>query len=270
VLAENLTLFALLPAAPGAPPPRAVPGAAPHDLCAELSGPDSAPPPPPRAPRAAPRRALREPSAPLRAGLTGPNSNQTEPNSNRPARSGRVAGVRCGARGGARRARERRRGARRGGRRGVPRGAARRGRRGAARVHRRGAVRDGGLRAALAPRARGREAAGLRRPRLRCDASAPPPPLPRTNRTSLVPPLVLSGHAASLPGQFRPQPFSPHASVSAEPLPGRRAAAEHYPRLALGAQSTLNHLDALHQAPPRPPRQPPPELSSGTFDQWRF
>ena len=25
-----------------------------------------------------------------------------------------------------------------------------------------------------------------------------PPPLPRTNRTSLVPPLVLSGHAASL------------------------------------------------------------------------
>jgi len=28
--------------------------------------------------------------------------------------------------------------------------------------------------------------------------SAPPPPLPRTNRTSLVPPLVLSGHAASL------------------------------------------------------------------------
>ena len=26
----------------------------------------------------------------------------------------------------------------------------------------------------------------------------PPPPLPRTNRTSLVPPLVLSGHAASL------------------------------------------------------------------------
>jgi hypothetical protein len=28
--------------------------------------------------------------------------------------------------------------------------------------------------------------------------STPPPPLPRTNRTSLVPPLVLSGHAASL------------------------------------------------------------------------
>ena len=27
---------------------------------------------------------------------------------------------------------------------------------------------------------------------------SPPPPLPRTNRTSLVPPLVLSGHAASL------------------------------------------------------------------------
>ena len=26
---------------------------------------------------------------------------------------------------------------------------------------------------------------------------APSPPLPRTNRTSLVPPLVLSGHAAS-------------------------------------------------------------------------
>ena len=26
----------------------------------------------------------------------------------------------------------------------------------------------------------------------------PPPPLPRTNLTSLVPPLVLSGHAASL------------------------------------------------------------------------
>ena len=26
----------------------------------------------------------------------------------------------------------------------------------------------------------------------------PPPPFPRTNRTSLVPPLVLSGHAASL------------------------------------------------------------------------
>jgi hypothetical protein len=70
--------------------------------------------------------------------------------------------------------------------------------------------------------------------------------------------------------QFRPQPFSPHASVSAEPLPGRRAAAEHYPRLALGAQSTLNHLDALHQAPPRLPGQPPLDLSSSAFDQWRF
>ena len=33
-------------------------------------------------------------------------------------------------------------------------------------------------------------------------AGAPPPPtLPRTNRTSLVPPLVLSGHAASLTAQ---------------------------------------------------------------------
>ena len=34
-----------------------------------------------------------------------------------------------------------------------------------------------------------------------CMNEAPPspsPPLPRTNRTSLVPPLVLSGHAASL------------------------------------------------------------------------
>ena len=29
-------------------------------------------------------------------------------------------------------------------------------------------------------------------------AEAPPPPFPRTNRTSLVPPLVLRGHAASL------------------------------------------------------------------------
>ena len=29
---------------------------------------------------------------------------------------------------------------------------------------------------------------------------SPPPPFPRTNRTSLVPPLVLSGHAASLTG----------------------------------------------------------------------
>ena len=29
-------------------------------------------------------------------------------------------------------------------------------------------------------------------------AAPPPPPLPRTNRTSLVPPLVLSGHAAAL------------------------------------------------------------------------
>ena len=32
----------------------------------------------------------------------------------------------------------------------------------------------------------------------------PPPPLPRTNRTSLVPPLVLSGHAASLAGTIPP------------------------------------------------------------------
>ena len=32
-------------------------------------------------------------------------------------------------------------------------------------------------------------------------AEAQPPPLPRTNRTSLVPPLVLSGHAASLAGK---------------------------------------------------------------------
>ena len=31
------------------------------------------------------------------------------------------------------------------------------------------------------------------------DALAPPPPLPRTNRTSLVPPLVLTGLVSSLP-----------------------------------------------------------------------
>ena len=50
------------------------------------------------------------------------------------------------------------------------------------------------LRCACAPRRlqrRGRRGAPGRR-------AGAPPPLPRTNRTSLVPPLVLSGHAASL------------------------------------------------------------------------
>ena len=32
-----------------------------------------------------------------------------------------------------------------------------------------------------------------------CAGESTPPPLPRTNRTSLVPPLVLIGHASSLP-----------------------------------------------------------------------
>ena len=66
-----------------------------------------------------------------------------------------------------------------------------------------------------APQAAGHagRSAFLRRHRAR--APAPPPlpspptaPLPRTNRTSLVPPLVLSGHAASLT-PFRPPPPRP-------------------------------------------------------------
>ena len=51
---------------------------------------------------------------------------------------------------------------------------------------------DDALRAELTRVAEDLSDAGGARP------SAPPPPLPRTNRTSLVPPLVLSGHAASL------------------------------------------------------------------------
>ena len=39
------------------------------------------------------------------------------------------------------------------------------------------------------------------------------PPFPRTNRTSLVPPLVLSGHAASL------TPYAPDAQDALELLP---------------------------------------------------
>ena len=42
----------------------------------------------------------------------------------------------------------------------------------------------------------------------------PPPPLPRTNRTSLVPPLVLSGHAASLAGTARSPARSRRASCT--------------------------------------------------------
>jgi len=59
-----------------------------------------------------------------------------------------------------------------------------------------GALR-GGRAGAASPRrpAAARCAARLTRGRR---APAPPPFLPRTNRTSLVPPLVLSGHAASL------------------------------------------------------------------------
>ena len=49
------------------------------------------------------------------------------------------------------------------------------------------------------PRARRGGRAALRWPsRDALPPLLPPPPLPRTNRTSLVPPLVLSGHAASL------------------------------------------------------------------------
>ena len=45
---------------------------------------------------------------------------------------------------------------------------------------------------------------------------SPPPPLPRTNRTSLVPPLVLSGHAASLT-PYRCAPLSRPAASRAPP-----------------------------------------------------
>ena len=55
------------------------------------------------------------------------------------------------------------------------------------------------------PRAieRGRRAAQVAPGDRGCPRGPPPPPLPlpRTNRTSLVPPLVLSGHAASLTGE---------------------------------------------------------------------
>jgi hypothetical protein len=52
-------------------------------------------------------------------------------------------------------------------------------------------------------------------------AQACPPPLPRTNRTSLVPPLVLSGHAASL---TRHSPRAQATSVEARALETQRAA----------------------------------------------
>ena len=41
----------------------------------------------------------------------------------------------------------------------------------------------------------------------------PPPPLPRTDRTSLVPPLVLSGHA----GRAHPRPAGAGARSPASP-----------------------------------------------------
>ena len=44
----------------------------------------------------------------------------------------------------------------------------------------------------------------------RATGMSPPPPLPRTNRTSLVPPLVLSGHAVPARGR-QAQPPSPPA-----------------------------------------------------------
>jgi len=81
---------------------------------------------------------------------------------------------------------------------------------------------------------------------------APPPLLPRTNRTSLVPPLVLSGHAASLTqvldrgSTLVRQLFAPAA---AGPSPPATPATPGTPPLPLGP------------TPPRPSAPPPALLS---------
>jgi len=71
--------------------------------------------------------------------------------------------------------------------------------------------------------------------------SFPPPPLPRTNRTSLVPPLVLTGHAASL------TPYYPQLSIYPQPAP------------APAAHGRPHGVPLLHENAPRenPPRECP-------------
>jgi len=73
-----------------------------------------------------------------------------------------------------------------------------------------------------------------------------PPPLPRTNRTSLVPPLVLSGHAASLSLSAR-SPARPSTAVqnSLAPLPSAAP-----PRIPLRISPPPEHTNAAPTPPP--------------------
>jgi hypothetical protein len=64
---------------------------------------------------------------------------------------------------------------------------------------------------------------------------SPPPFLPRTNRTSLVPPLVLSGHAASLTPRHAGAPAVFRPTYEVQPAP----AASARPRGAEAASSVL-------------------------------
>jgi hypothetical protein len=104
-------------------------------------------------------------------------------------------------------------------------------------------------------------------PRQHRAAAAGPPPLPRTNRTSLVPPLVLSGHearaaaqagragprsargAGARPPPAAPPPVRPRAAPHRAPR-GRRSRPRATPRGLIG---TLR----VSAPKPRPPARAP-------------
>ena len=122
---------------------------------------------------------------------------------------------------------------------------------------RRGAARGAGAdRVGLAQRRPRR--VGRAKPR-RC----PPPPLPRTNRTSLVPPLVLSGHAASLTPYPKPREAAQVPARRAR-CPRRRACPRRprppwRRRLGRAAALLTSHRAGCgrrRERPPRPPRHP--------------